>query len=295
VSLAERGEALAEVRSYARTGEEAAAVVALEADAFGAGTYSPAGHVAEILSLPGQRLWLARARRDGRYVGFLSAFETFSLRCTRLEVDLLAVSPDFRQHGVGTLLVRTALEAWRCSRTDEARALVRVGNVPSERAFLRAGFQPMPASLELFSAPALWTAGSAERCQVRPGLPADLTQVAAAWPELLPDMRRAEIAMARPDVGLFVVSAGRHLLGFVELLEVHTVAYDGVWIESIRAHMDDPDLLGLLLKAAGEWARARRLGPLGALIELRREGMRGALGRLPFQPVGHYRYFCARR
>ena len=57
---------------------------------------------------PGQYAWLAQ--EGEQIVGYVSAFATQSLAAGRWEIDELAVHPQAQGRGVGTALVRRALE-----------------------------------------------------------------------------------------------------------------------------------------------------------------------------------------
>jgi ribosomal protein S18 acetylase RimI-like enzyme len=90
-------------------------------------------------------LWVATddagRGRGEEVVGFASAFLTMGASGQgRWEVDLIAVRRDHQGHGLGTALIR---HVWRAGDTQGAalaRALIRVENVASQRAFRNAGF-----------------------------------------------------------------------------------------------------------------------------------------------------------
>lgn len=90
---------------------------------------------------------------DERIVGFVSGFTTVSaLAERRLEVDLLAVAPSHQGRGIGRELVRHLTDM--AADCDFARALIRIGNVGSERAFAACGYQVEPMMHTLFVADA---------------------------------------------------------------------------------------------------------------------------------------------
>jgi GNAT superfamily N-acetyltransferase len=84
-------------------------------------------------------LWVAR--RQGDVVGFVSAFLTVGAAgWRRWEVDLLAVRPGHQGQGIGTRLIQQADQEAHRHGAALARAALRVVNVPSQRAFQKAGF-----------------------------------------------------------------------------------------------------------------------------------------------------------
>lgn len=86
-------------------------------------------------------------------VGFVVGFTTLSERGEhRLEVDLLAVDPAWQGRGIGRELVRCLTEI--DTDADFARALIRVGNVGSERAFAACGYAPEVTTTILYVASA---------------------------------------------------------------------------------------------------------------------------------------------
>ena len=83
-------------------------------------------------------LWVAA--EDGEIAGFLSAFLTVAGDRRRWEVDLIAVRRASQGQGLGTRLIRRACEVGRLPAASLTRALIRVENVPSQKAFENAGF-----------------------------------------------------------------------------------------------------------------------------------------------------------
>ncbi len=84
-------------------------------------------------------LWVAV--REGHVVGFASAFLTVNeAQERRWELDLVAVSPPLQGQGLGERLIRRAFQDGAQRDVALVRALVRVGNLPSQKAFRRAGF-----------------------------------------------------------------------------------------------------------------------------------------------------------
>jgi len=76
-----------------------------------------------------------------RIVGFVSAFLTKDPGDRRRwEVDLLAVRQDLQGHGLGTRLITQASQEGEATGASSARALIRVENAASQKAFEKAGF-----------------------------------------------------------------------------------------------------------------------------------------------------------
>ncbi|MFW6136295.1 MAG: N-acetyltransferase family protein [Chloroflexota bacterium] len=83
-------------------------------------------------------LWIAM--EDGEVAGFASAFLTVVGDSRRWEIDLLAVRRASQGQGLGTRLIRRVSEAGQQLGVSLTRALIRVENVASQRAFENAGF-----------------------------------------------------------------------------------------------------------------------------------------------------------
>ena len=83
-------------------------------------------------------LWVAK---EGEAIlGFASAFLTVDAAGhRRCEIDLLAVSPGHQRKGLGPRLITGVCQEAESWNVDVMRALVRVENEPSQRAFQRVG------------------------------------------------------------------------------------------------------------------------------------------------------------
>ena len=83
--------------------------------------------------------------QDGVLTGFMDSFLTLSQDGThRWEMDLLAVHPNSRGKGQARVLIGANFGAARRLGAAFARALIHADNLPSQRAFARAGFSPAP-------------------------------------------------------------------------------------------------------------------------------------------------------
>jgi GNAT superfamily N-acetyltransferase len=90
-------------------------------------------------------LWVAIIESDGQQTrevaGFVSAFVTVDAAGhRRWEIDLVAVRPDSQGQGIGTQLIRRVCEVGADKEVSLTRALIRVENEASQRAFEKAGF-----------------------------------------------------------------------------------------------------------------------------------------------------------
>jgi len=80
---------------------------------------------------------------DGAVAGFVDSFSTRSAAgVSRWEIDLLAVHPASQGRGIGSRLVAESVRNSQAVSASVSRALIKVGNTPSERAFIRCGFAP---------------------------------------------------------------------------------------------------------------------------------------------------------
>jgi L-amino acid N-acyltransferase YncA len=97
-------------------------------------------------------LWVASEGRD--VLGFVSAFlTTDKAGHRRWEVDLIAVRRASQGRGLGQRLIQRVCQDAERHGADLARAAIRVDNVPSQKAFERAGFSTNGERHQLF----LWS------------------------------------------------------------------------------------------------------------------------------------------
>ncbi|HEX3722520.1 MAG TPA: GNAT family N-acetyltransferase [Nitrolancea sp.] len=83
------------------------------------------------------------AELDGHVVGFVDGFTTFASNdASRWEVDLLAVASHAQGCGLGRQLVEQSVQIGLATGAAQCRALIRIGNVASERVFMACGFSP---------------------------------------------------------------------------------------------------------------------------------------------------------
>jgi len=127
-------------------------------------------------------LWIAEDGDD--VVGFCSAFLTVDRGGNRRwEMDLIAVRPGQQGEGVGQRLIRQACRGAARQEAAVARALIRLSNIPSQRAFQRAGFATDRQGYLLL----LWSSRPVEGSTTRPNdvslLPVDTLTYRGLWIE----------------------------------------------------------------------------------------------------------------
>jgi GNAT superfamily N-acetyltransferase len=220
----------------------------------------------ERLAAPTARAWLAW--EAGQILGFVATFEIEAERVRRLEVDLLGVAPAARRRGAATALIRQAVAGWG----GPARALIRVGNVASERAFLRVGFRPAGGSATLLVCPAIHDCASGEIGH-REDL---LVQI---------EMRGPSAATCK------IVGRAGVVVGICELLLVTTLSGHQVWIESAQVHGGDEAAWRVLAGAAARWAGAKSRELAGAVLPESETLGRRAFGAAGYRAIGQYRVF----
>jgi GNAT superfamily N-acetyltransferase len=106
--------------------------------------------IGAAIAHPGHAAFVAAAP-DGRTLAFADGFTT-GLPDGRLrwELDLLGTLPEARGRGLGTELIRACTAAGWQRGAAFARALIRLGNAASERAFGRAGYTAEGPELSLY-------------------------------------------------------------------------------------------------------------------------------------------------
>ncbi|MBZ0279618.1 MAG: GNAT family N-acetyltransferase [Anaerolineae bacterium] len=78
---------------------------------------------------------------DDGVVGFVDGFNTLSLKgVPQWNLDLIAVHPAFQGRGIASDLMRANTGAGRDTGAGQARGLVAVDNVASQRTFMRCGY-----------------------------------------------------------------------------------------------------------------------------------------------------------
>ena len=275
------------IRKFDGSIRDAEGLVAVEHATFNESPYT-AEQVARMLSSGPQRAWLATA--GPQVIGFVIAFPTVSLKGRRWEIDLLAVLPEWQGRGLATRLIRTAATSGMATRLTgaaaEARAVVATDNAPSTRAFTRAGFRAQPDTCTLLI---YRTVGLASV----PGAGGDVRIREAT--------DASEVAMWNPDLPSVELGSGLTLLraeregrptGYAELIQVETLLYRGLWIESLVA--PDSKSRKALVDEAVSQAVTSGLDEIGAMVPEEDWLLRDSLLARGFRSLGSFRWLVAR-
>jgi ribosomal protein S18 acetylase RimI-like enzyme len=276
------------VRSFDGSLADAQGLLAVERSTFDECPYDVA-QVRAMLTEGTQHAWLAIA--DGGVVGFVVAFPTHSLQGRRWEIDLLAVLPEWRGRGLATRLIRAA-SGYGMAVARQARAAVATDNNPSGRAFRRAGFlsEPGSSTLLIFRTEGL---AAGEDASSRPSFLSGLTVREAASvtgaQEWLSDLTAFD---DHANVRLLLAEQDGQPAGYAELLQVQTLLYQGIWIESLQA----PAQMAreALVQHAVSYASAAGLDEIGALVQARDWAFRDTLLARGFRSLGEFRWLVAR-
>jgi len=300
------------IRPFDGSLADAEGLLGVERATFDESPYTAAEVQAMLVEGP-QRAWLAV--QGSRIAGFSIAFPVTGVRGSWWEVDLLAVQPEWRGHRLGRRLIQAAT-AHGAGMAGQARAVVADDNGASTQAFLRAGFQMAPGTRELLIHNPL---GRAQRRRARwggrvreadtPEEVADyLSSLAAAGPDAVaPPM---PLGGRPPDPGgtrggtLLLAEQGDRLgerlkpSGYAELIEVQTLLYRGIWIESLLASGGSvrdlrPSWRDVLVEEAVRRARKAGLDEIGALVNERDRPLQQALLSAGFRSLGGFRWLVA--
>jgi GNAT superfamily N-acetyltransferase len=245
-----------EIRCAAPTDFDARRLYALEAATLGDADRTPEA-MRVVLSRPEQFVYLAET--SGQLLGFCAAFETAAPHGSRLELDMLGVTATHRGRGIAQALVHRAVQEALARGVQSFRAVVATDNLASARVFARCGLAAEPAPREML----VYTLqGSVPQ----PYLPQGWREEALLstsdggdpWPEAL----RAYRDLGHDLVGMRNAS-GRPVAG-AALLTVHTIAYDGLWVEAHWARQRQA--MRALARAAVERAKAAALDEVGLLL-----------------------------
>lgn len=89
------------------------------------------------------------ASNEGKIVGFIDGFVTIAIEGRkRLELDLLAVHPEYQGKGIGKKLITHFTN--QANQVDLIRTLVAVGNHPMEKAISQSGYTALPDTYALY-------------------------------------------------------------------------------------------------------------------------------------------------
>jgi len=240
------------VRPFNGSLEDAQGIVQVDRETFDDCDYTPE-YIVALEAASGQYAWVAE--QEGRIVGFVSAFCTHSLALDRYEIDELAVLPTWQGQGLGTRLVEAALRGrTTCPGAQQARALIAARNKASQRAFAKNGFSSYrEADLLLYEVSGRVPRPIREAGPTIQRATVDNTTQIAALASI--DPARARDCVSRSENTYLLAQDAGQILGCVELVEVRTLQYHGMWLESIALQTADPALAGALFGAAIEEAK----------------------------------------
>jgi ribosomal protein S18 acetylase RimI-like enzyme len=314
------------IRPFDGSLADAEGLLAVERATFDDSPYTPKQVQAMLMGDPqgaareasgGQRAWLAMA--GDSVAGFVIAFATGSLQGRRWEIDLLAVLPEWRGWGLATRLIRAAA-AHGAQLAHQARSVVAAGNGASAHAFAHAGFRLQPETCKLLiyrTAGLSPHSGPGRDVPTRaPGTGAvsasvRVTEVAriadAAWlrswlqgaaaPGPCPSGVGGPCAQAMPTasdypgLALLLAEQAGHPAGYAELIEVQTLLYRGVWIESLVA--PTRAAREALVHHAVNRAIAAGLDEIGAMVPERAWLLQESLLASGFRSLGEFRWLTA--
>ena len=259
-------------------------MLAVERKSLGDSSYT-AREILEVLRRPEHYAYVACL--GSTVVGFCSCLETASDQGSRLELDMLGVLPAHRSRGLGTALVRTSIREALRRGARKFRSVVAVDNVASHLVFLGAGLVASPHRFDMMIyeisdiepvafLPERWTwhtGGLGRPESTSPGL------ACGQETHTLKDQAGAIAAM-------------------VECLQVHTLAYRGLWLEKLWGASRRATRLAA--RAAVERVKVLGLDEIGYLASSRGDAddqasNSAALLREGYKRVGSYHVFRARR
>jgi ribosomal protein S18 acetylase RimI-like enzyme len=276
----------AAIRPFDGSLADAEGLLAVERATFGESPYN-AEQVCDMLAKGPQRAWLAVG--DGSIVGFVIAFATTGLRGTCWEIDFLAVLPAWRGRRLATRLIRAAASQG-ATIARWARAVVANDNPASERAFARAGFRRAEQCVLLIfrpqeQPPPPWSApGVTVRKAAGVG---EVTEWLRS--ECVPGRSRA--CQGSQEFTLLLVEQDGHPAGYAELIEVQTILYRGLWIESMGASTQIAR--AALVHSVLSQAVAAGLDEVGAMVPEGDRPWQGALLDAGFRSLGDFHWFRA--
>ena len=104
--------------------------------------------IQNALSLADHTCYVAVA--NNRVVGFMDCFPTQNQALIRMEMDLLAVLPEYQGNRIASKLIRHCLYHPHMVQPNIYRSLIQVKNIASQKAFQHNGFVLQPDIFSLF-------------------------------------------------------------------------------------------------------------------------------------------------
>jgi GNAT superfamily N-acetyltransferase len=275
------------IRAFDGSRADAEGLLAVERAAFNECPYD-AEQVRVMLAEGPQHAWLAIG--DAGAVGFVIAFPTHGLQGARWEIDLLAVLPEWRGRGLATRLIRAA-SGHGMTLTRQARAVVATDNNGSMRAFTRAGFRVEPGMCRLLiyrTKDLVPRGGLAPRSLLAGRVTVREAGSIGAVKDWLPEL---PVLDDQADLTLLLAEQNGQAAGYAELIEVQTLLYRGVWIESLEAPVRT--VRETLVDQAVNYATVAGLDEIGAVVPERNWAVRDSLLAGGFRSLGEFRWLVA--
>jgi len=198
----------------------------------------------DSLRLEGHYTYLALVGNEP--AGFCSCLETPVPDGLQLEIDLLGVLPQFRNHGIATDLIRSVCLAAGQRQIHHFRAVVADDNAPSQHAFARAGLRRSDHPYELLV------------YHLHGRSPVDLRPVDTVL-KVLPNIDGSRIQA--PGIPLhFSLELDSAALATAESLLVRTVTYTGIWFERLQGQ---EEWLVQMVRKVLAWAAEMKLDEVG--------------------------------
>jgi len=255
--------------------DDARAFAALEAATLGDSDLTPV-EMCSALALPDHCCYLACA--GPLCIGLLSTFDTPCAAGRRLELDMLAVDPAWRNQGVASAMVSRALEEGRARGISMFRAVVATDNSASRRVFQRLGLQEQGTRCELLT-------------RVFAGL-VPAPYLPAGWSEdWVPDLADSELDQWRLSGhrGVAVRNASGETVARLAMLPVQTMAYTGYWIEQLWAVNAQAATIALL--SGAERTKAASSDEIGILVPAADSSLIRGAHQAGYVTIGEYDIF----
>jgi len=280
------------IRAFDGSLADAEGLLAVERATFDELPYS-AEQVRAMLTGGAHCAWLALGK--GRVVGFVAAFPITGLHGTCWDIDLLAVDPGWTGRGLATGLIQAAATHGTVVAC-QARAVVAADNFASARAFARAGFRRAQAcqllmqrlqgrSLHPWTTLGVSVHEATSIAEAMPWLPGESISLASdqpVSPQEWPERGRLTFLLAE--------CYGRPA-GYAELVEVQTLLYRGVWIESLAA--SDQMVQAALVHKAVNQAITAGLDEISMMVPERDRSLQDTLLATGFRSLGDFDWFTS--